>query len=257
MHPIEKLHVESNDSRLNNEDYNDTNVIKHLRRYEFAKQFTKGNSFLDLACGTGYGTRIMNENLKNLVQIGGELSINALPKNDNKFVNLNCHNLPFKNNSFGCIVSFETIEHLPNPKQFLKETYRCLTPKGKLIVSTPNKIFTSFLRKKPLTKFHFDEWTLKGYTQLLNSTYNSIEWYCQGPITQPWLYAAENWLYWQRTLKKARVSNQIYKLIKRISPHKSVTPSLKWNNCDLKDFYKVVKMNSNTTPLVFVAVCSK
>jgi len=41
--------------------------------------------------------------------------------------------------SIDVIVSFETIEHVPKPDRFLDECVRVLTPKGRLIISTPNK----------------------------------------------------------------------------------------------------------------------
>jgi len=45
---------------------------------------------------------------------------------------------PFPENSFDCILFFETIEHVENPAQFLREFHRILRPKGCLILSTPN-----------------------------------------------------------------------------------------------------------------------
>lgn len=46
--------------------------------------------------------------------------------------------ISFENEFFEVVVSLETIEHLENPWQFIKEAYRVLKPGGKLILSTPN-----------------------------------------------------------------------------------------------------------------------
>lgn len=45
--------------------------------------------------------------------------------------------LPIKKGSIDCIVASEIIEHVPDPKRFLKELYGLLKPGGKLIVTTP------------------------------------------------------------------------------------------------------------------------
>ncbi len=51
---------------------------------------------------------------------------------------LSSYPLPFKNNKFETILSFETIEHLPNPEKFVKELHRILKPGGHLVLTMPN-----------------------------------------------------------------------------------------------------------------------
>ncbi|MDP3052237.1 MAG: methyltransferase domain-containing protein [bacterium] len=46
--------------------------------------------------------------------------------------------LPFENNQFETILSFETIEHLPSPNIFIEELYRILKPDGYLVLTMPN-----------------------------------------------------------------------------------------------------------------------
>jgi SAM-dependent methyltransferase len=48
-------------------------------------------------------------------------------------------NLPFDDQSFDLIVSFETIEHVDDPIRMLSEFRRVLEPEGRLVISTPNK----------------------------------------------------------------------------------------------------------------------
>lgn len=45
---------------------------------------------------------------------------------------------PFKNNYAENIIAGELIEHLHNPLYFLKECWRTLKPRGRLILTTPN-----------------------------------------------------------------------------------------------------------------------
>lgn len=59
-----------------------------------------------------------------------------------KQANLN-EKIPFKNNLFDYVISLETIEHLEDPWNFLREVQRVLKPKGTVILSTPNNTHIS------------------------------------------------------------------------------------------------------------------
>lgn len=54
--------------------------------------------------------------------------------------------LPFADNFFDAAMCIETIEHLENPWQYLREIHRVLKPGGEIIISTPNitNIFSRF-----------------------------------------------------------------------------------------------------------------
>ncbi len=47
--------------------------------------------------------------------------------------------IPFKRSQFDIIIAGELIEHLPDPRIFLRECHHVLKPSGHLILSTPNK----------------------------------------------------------------------------------------------------------------------
>ena len=46
--------------------------------------------------------------------------------------------MPFSDQSWDIITSFDLIEHLTSPDRFLEEAFRVLKPNGLLIISTPN-----------------------------------------------------------------------------------------------------------------------
>lgn len=48
------------------------------------------------------------------------------------------YQLPFKDETLNIITSFDSIEHLVNVDDFLKESFRVLNVSGSLIISTPN-----------------------------------------------------------------------------------------------------------------------
>ena len=45
--------------------------------------------------------------------------------------------LPFKNESFDCILAIEVFEHLENPEVFVDEAYRVLNKTGIMFVTVP------------------------------------------------------------------------------------------------------------------------
>lgn len=142
-------------------------IQNHLERYNFAKNFVKGKTVLDLACGTGYGSEILL--LAGAKKVfGGDISEAAIKyakKNYSRpglnFLIMNAENIPLEDNSIEVVVSFETIEHLPNYEKFLSEVKRVLKKGGTFICSSPNKLVNSPFTKKPLNKYHFKEFKLK------------------------------------------------------------------------------------------------
>lgn len=147
----------------------------HLNRYLNVKELCKGKKILDLACGEGYGSFMMSEwGAKEVVgiDISKEAILNAKKnfKNNNiKFINANVEDLNFiEDNSFDLIVSFETIEHLSNPKIFLKEIKRVLMPEGSIVISCPNDYFY-YPDENEQNKFHKKKYSFNDFKKLTES----------------------------------------------------------------------------------------
>jgi SAM-dependent methyltransferase len=54
--------------------------------------------------------------------------------------NLDRGKVPLEDGSADVVVSVETIEHLENPRAFVRELYRLAKPEGLVIVTTPNQL---------------------------------------------------------------------------------------------------------------------
>lgn len=59
---------------------------------------------------------------------------------DAKYCDLNHDQLPFENQSFDLIFAGEVIEHLIDTDGFISELYRCLRPRGHVLITTPNLV---------------------------------------------------------------------------------------------------------------------
>jgi 2-polyprenyl-3-methyl-5-hydroxy-6-metoxy-1,4-benzoquinol methylase len=53
--------------------------------------------------------------------------------------NLN-ESLPYSDATFDAVVSLEVIEHLKNPRHFMREIERILKVSGRCLITTPNQI---------------------------------------------------------------------------------------------------------------------
>ena len=161
-------------------------LIACTSRYVFSSQFLTSGKTLDLACGTGYGTRYLRTALSREV-IGGDLDINALRYgqsqiNSSYFICLSAYILPFGDACLDSIVSIETIEHLWKAEDFLHEIARTLKSEGIFIVSTPNRHVSSF-NGKPLHPSHVKEFRIREFNDLLSQYFSYVDLYMLFPQT--------------------------------------------------------------------------
>ncbi len=117
----------------------------HVQRYDFASKRIKDCLVLNAASGSGYGNEILSRAPSRV--IGLDLFENPLdvarahfPRHC--FVRGNVADMPmFRDRVFDAIVTFETIEHLPDPVRGMREFLRVLRPGGQLIGSVPIQIY--------------------------------------------------------------------------------------------------------------------
>lgn len=157
----------------------------HLARYYFINKYISNKIVLDIACGEGYGCKIIKE--------GGAAKVYGADNNQEivdqaklkypgiNFVVSEATDTPFMDNFFDIVVSFETWHHLDLYAKFIPEISRILKPGGLLILSVPNEkiIYLNPLNNKLLTKYYrvnFDKKRIKKY---FSSYFEIKEWYGQ------------------------------------------------------------------------------
>ena len=115
---------------------------EHVARYRFAAQLARGKRVLDAACGEGYGAAMLRyAGAAAVVGIDNERAVveHARRRYGLEAVEGDVRKLPFEDGSFDVVVSFETIEHIPDPQRAIAEFRRVLTDDGRLVISTPNR----------------------------------------------------------------------------------------------------------------------
>lgn len=125
---------------------------------------------LEIGTGTGYGAEIVAPSAERFTTIDKTRSeeLGMLPANV-EFVEAMVPPLPFADNTFDYVVSFQVIEHIPNDRAFVAEVLRVLRHGGKFIVSTPNRPMS--LTRNP---WHVREYTADQFASLLSS-FSSVE----------------------------------------------------------------------------------
>lgn len=109
----------------------------------YTLKMVEGKNILDIGCSTGSLSKCLALSGKKVHGIDVLETAIEIAKDFNYDPNIiyevrDFLKQPFPENSFDCILFTETIEHVDNPAQYLKEFYRILKPEGYLILSTPN-----------------------------------------------------------------------------------------------------------------------
>jgi ubiquinone/menaquinone biosynthesis C-methylase UbiE len=154
---------------------------EHLHRYYEAVTYLKGDEkVLDLACGLGFGTDILAQNTEGGVT-GGDVAEDAITeckkywqRENLTFVLLDGTNLPYADNYFDTVVSFETIEHTTQYRKMLSEFSRVLKPGGIALISTPNFPINS-PTGKVMNPYHTQEFTHAALSKILNEAFGEVK----------------------------------------------------------------------------------
>lgn len=159
---------------------------EHITRYQSALPLVKGKVVLDIACGSGYGTQLLSLHAKKVygVDVDGT-SVQYATQNygapNIEYRVGNGESIPLDDNSVDVVTTFETIEHIPDYKKFIREIKRVLKPNGIALVSTPND-----LEFAEGNHFHLHEFVYKELINLIKKDFKHVDPYFQGT----WKYVA-------------------------------------------------------------------
>ncbi len=149
----------------------------HVARYQFASHYARGR-VLDIACGTGYGCKILLNRATTRV-VGIDISQDAINvalkqyKNDRiAFMVGNILDIELPNGSQDVITCFETIEHVAEQETAISELCRLLNPNGTLIISTPNRKATP--PDGPVSPFHVNEFSTEEFVSFLRPHFGTV-----------------------------------------------------------------------------------
>lgn len=157
---------------------------EHWHRYHFAARFAPGKEVADVACGEGYGSALLARHARYVTGIDASAEAVALAsRRYGAAPNLayregRCESLPLDDASLDLLVSFETLEHLPDPRGFIGEAARVVRPDGLFMVSTPNKaVYTDASGYR--NAFHPSEMYEDEFVQALRERFAAVALFAQ------------------------------------------------------------------------------
>jgi len=116
----------------------------HLERYRFAARHARAGRLLDIACGVGYGTRLLcDESRQVSFALGVDLCEESVAYARERYgrdrVEYRVGDaVEFEDSQgFDTIVCLETVEHLPDPDRLIENLASLLRPDGVLVASVP------------------------------------------------------------------------------------------------------------------------
>ncbi|NMB48126.1 class I SAM-dependent methyltransferase [Candidatus Kuenenbacteria bacterium] len=161
---------------------------EHLARYNFVLPWIKDKDVLDIACGTGYGSKMLADGGAKSVS-GGDIDEQTIELAREKYQQSNVSfgvmdglKIVAPEKTFDAVVSLETIEHIQEAERFVAEIARVLKNEGQLILSTPNRRATKKLGIK--NPFHVREFTQEELEMILKNNFKEIKIYGQRPLGQ-------------------------------------------------------------------------
>ncbi len=212
--------------------------LEHQQRYEFFNSFYSGKKVLDSACGSGYGSyHISNSGATSVlgIDISGEsvdLAKSRYQNQNLQFRKADCSDLRILNEKFDVIVSFETLEHLNDPKLFIRSAAESLNPGGYFICSTPNKMRLSGAGY--INQYHLNELNYEDFYNAMAGSFSIHSCYHQTESLQYLRYmeleyklgtqeSRLTWYFFQR------IENSMRKLIgKSFKKQPFINPYLKF-----------------------------
>ena len=156
-------------------------LARHRVAYEFACEQLGGGRVLDFGSGSGYGAaRLAREPV---VAVGVDrVPPDARQRGAAHFVRADLRASPLRPASFDAVVSFQVIEHLEDPSDYLDAIANALAPRGVALVTTPNRLTSD--GENP---FHVHEYEADELASVLRGRFGEVEMRgvgCSGEIAR-------------------------------------------------------------------------
>ena len=152
--------------------------LEHLHRYLLARELSKGQRVLDIACGEGYGSDLLAEVAEYVVGVDIAPDVVRHARVRYRRPNLafaagDCVAIPLAGQSIDVVVSFETLEHHDRHADMMQEVKRVLRPGGLLIISSPDRHEYSEVPEYQ-NPYHAHELDRSEFVRLLESCFSQV-----------------------------------------------------------------------------------
>ncbi len=154
-----------------NEEFHQVRIEQTINLLDVLEVNTN-SKILDLACGEGHITNVINEKYSGAEVSGLDYSVSAIKYANKHFKGIdfivgNAYMLPYSEGYFDVVVCNNIWEHVPDPLLLLSQIKKVLKKNGHIIISTPSRFrFRNIIRVllgKPvvfMSEHHVTEYTV-------------------------------------------------------------------------------------------------
>lgn len=143
---------------------------RHVAAYRVCADLLPDGRVLDVGCGVGHSFRELDPR----ETVGVDIDPAVLAGQDRETRAADMRALPFPDQSFGSVVSIQSIEHVPDPERAVAEAARVLRPYGRAVFVTPNRL-TFGRPDEIIDPFHFVEYDADELRALCARSFARVE----------------------------------------------------------------------------------
>lgn len=166
---------------------------RHLFPYaECGRSIKPASRVLEVGFGSGYGAYWLSSMIPDITatDVSERAVAYALKKYPGvRFCQASGTALPFPEQSFDAVISFQVIEHIPDPSVYAYEIHRVLKPGGALYLTTPNRRLRLLPFQSPWNPYHLREYADRDLRMLLQDVFPVLQ--INGIMTTRKFMAAE------------------------------------------------------------------
>lgn len=164
----------------------------HLHRYYLARRHCQDRNVLDLGCGLGYGSHLLGRVGRSVLGVDADRESIQYARQrysgDRVAFEVEDATRLDLDRQFDVVVCFEVLEHVVDASELLRRVSRLLRPRGQLILSSPNRRWTS-----GANPYHLREYNASEFRSLLAAEFDSVK--IRGQYLKRWrAVAACRWL---------------------------------------------------------------
>lgn len=157
----------------------------HLLRHQFVYEYVKGqikltDRLLEVGFGEGYGSEMLLSSCESYT--GVDVAEEAVDYASDTYGATNCKFdhydggvLPYDDESFDVVISFQVIEHVGEDVGFVRQLARVLKKGGRLYVTTPNKAIRLKPGQKPWNRYHIREYYQSELSGVLSEFFEDVK----------------------------------------------------------------------------------
>lgn len=187
------------------------------------KKLNSASKLLEVGCAEGAFIELCNKNGHDATGI--ELNKNAVLKAKEKGLTVfekDIHELAKANdNVYDCVCSFQVLEHISKPKEYIESCIKLLKPGGKLIFCVPNSdgILATDYSLLDMPPHHMNRWNLSSFKSLETIFNIKLDSYYFEPLAK---------YHWDWYLSLVRNKKIVYRLIRKIFSDTMASEVFKW-----------------------------